>query len=91
MMLNNILVPRRGIDVGIYFSGGDTLMSEHLLNHAKVCSMLDQMGGKRMTEGVRRYLLTDTGKKGLSLDHLEHRLTAERLSEPVEEHDIVCL
>ena len=46
MMLKNHLLPCRAVDMGVDLGRGKALMSEHLLDHSQVCSILDQMSRK---------------------------------------------
>ena len=57
--------------MGIYFSCRDALVTEHLLDHTQIGSVLHKMGRKGMPEGVRRDFLTHICKQGLGLDHLD--------------------
>ena len=88
MMLKNLFLPYRAVDMGIYLSGGDALMPKHLLHHTQVGAMLQKVCGKRMAEGMRRYLLAYPCSKSLLLYHRKHGNPAERLPEPVQEQDI---
>ena len=43
MMLKNHLLPCRAVDMGVDLGRGKALMSEHLLDHSQVGSVLYQM------------------------------------------------
>ena len=83
MMRQDLLLPCRIVDMGIYLRGRNTLMAEHLLHYTKVRSMLQQMGSEGMTESMRGYLLSDSGSQGLSLYHREHGHPPERPAEAI--------
>ena len=46
--------------MGVNFSGKDRLMAEHFLDSPEVSSSIDQVGGKRVPEGMRADLLPQT-------------------------------
>ncbi len=52
MMFNNFLTEEMTVDMGIYFGGGNLLMSQHLLYHTYVGTSLQQVSSKRMTKHV---------------------------------------
>ena len=65
-------LPSGGVDVSVDLSGGDVLVAEHVLNHTEVGAILDEVGGERVPESVRRNLLVDAGEQGLTLYDGEH-------------------
>ena len=89
MMRKYVSMPCASVHMGIYLCRGDAFMTQHFLHHTQVGSPFHQMGGERMSEGMRGYLLADIRQKSLSLDHLEHRLAAQRFSEPVKKQDVI--
>ena len=82
-------LPGGGVDVGVDLSGGDVLVAEHVLNHTEVGAILDEVGGERVPESVRRNLLVDAGEHGLTLYDGEHRDTAEGLAEAVQKQGVI--
>ena len=88
-MGQDFLLPCAAVHVGIDLGGRYVLVSEHFLHYPQVCSMLDQMGRERMSEGVRRYVLENACGKGVFLHDLEQGDSADGLPKSVEEHDVV--
>ena len=52
MVIQNILMPGGSVYMRVYFRRGYIFMPKHFLHGKKVCPVLYQMGGERMTEGV---------------------------------------
>ena len=52
MWIGNVSVNLGGRDVGV---------AEHSLNRAKISAIHEKISGKRVTEGVRRDVLSDAG------------------------------
>ena len=75
--------------MGVDFGGEDGFVAQHLLHDAEVCAVFNQMGGKRVAEGVGRDLLMDSGHHGLVLHQFEDRYPAERFPELVQEQDVL--
>ena len=63
-------------------------MSEHLLDSTQIGSPLEQMSGKRVTQRVRRDILTDAGSLGETFDYLKRSLPCEFAAAAVEKEDI---
>ena len=76
MECEDAALPFAGVDVGVDFGGDYALVSEHLLDGPQVGSVLDQMCGEGVAEGVGRYLLGDAGLFALAFDHQEYHLAA---------------
>lgn len=87
-MFKDSRLPGTAVYVRVYLRGQYRLVPEHLLHHTQVRPVFNQMGGERMSEGVRGYFLADAGQEALLLYHIEDGHAAERLSEPVEESEI---
>ena len=85
------LLPFSGVDVGVDFGGENALVSEHLLDGPQVGSVLDQMCGEGVAEGVGRYFLGDAGLFALAFDHQEYHLAAQFTAAPVQEKDVLGL
>ena len=91
MMLKNGLLPGAAFDVGVYFGCEDAFVAEHFLDGAEVGTMLDEMGGERMAEGVGRNFLVNAGGHCLALDHLEYIDPAQASAVAVQKKDVfVC-
>ena len=90
-MGQDFLLPCAAVHVGVDLGGRYVLMSEHFLYNPQIGSMLDQVGGERMSEGVRRNVLEDARCKGVFLYDLEQGDSADGLSESVEEYKVVRL
>lgn len=83
------LLPGGSVYVGVNLGCSDVLMSEHVLDNTKVSSVFDEMSGERVPESMRRNLLVDACEHSLPLDNVEHGDSAERLSETVQEQDVL--
>ena len=75
MMVEDGALPLAGVDVGVDLGGEDALVPEHLLYGAEVGSVLDEVGGEGVAEGVGGYLLGDTCCLALTLDYQKYHLT----------------
>ena len=53
MKFFNHLLQIISVQMRVYLGGGNGLMTQHLLHGTQISPALDQMGGKRMSEGVR--------------------------------------
>ena len=89
MMLQNVFLPSRAVNVGIYFSGQNTFMSQHFLDCPQISPSFYKMCGKRMPESMRRDFFRDTGFQRLLLHHVEYGYAAQLPSRLVQEQDIV--
>ena len=58
----NFFTQASAVDVDVDFGGGDTFVSEHLLNGAQVGTPFEQVGGKRVAQGVWAYLFANVGQ-----------------------------
>lgn len=54
------------VQVRVDLRGEDALVAEQLLHLPDAGPALEQVGGERVPEGVRRYLLLDAGPAGAS-------------------------
>ena len=63
-------------DMGIDLCGGDAGMAQHHLNRPKIRSMIQQMGGKRMPEHVRRDGFANPGSSRAVLEDFPKTLSA---------------
>lgn len=52
MMFQDSGLPSAAVYVCIYFSGEDAFVAKHLLDSPQIGSVLNQMGGEGMAEGV---------------------------------------
>ena len=89
MMIEDGALPGGAIDMGVNLGGEDALVTEHLLNGAKIRAGLYQVSGKRMPESMGRNLLIDARRDSLSLNKIENRNAAERLAMDVKKKNIV--
>ena len=55
-------------DVGVDLGGGDVGMAEHGLDGAEVGAVHEEVGSKRVAQGVRADVLGDAGKAGVFFD-----------------------
>ena len=62
MMCENLFVKTVGIDMEIYLGSGYILVAKHLLDGSQIGSALEQVCGKGVTQGVRRYYAAYTGE-----------------------------
>lgn len=60
------------VDVCVDFGGGNLLVSQHFLDGEQIGASFQQMGGERMAEGVRAYILFDSCQFRLLLDDMEN-------------------
>lgn len=88
MIRQNLFAQHLTVDFGVDFGSRYLLMSEHHLDGSQIGSALEQMGGKRMTEGMGRDLLLDARLLTVTLDDIEHHDTRQLPAEAVEE-DII--
>ena len=72
MMLQHFALPGGGVDMGVDFGGCDVFVAKHFLDDTKVGSVLYQMSGEGVAEGVRRDFLRHAGKKRVFSDEFEH-------------------
>lgn len=75
--------------MGIDLCRDYALMAEHFLHYAQVGTVLDEVGGKGVAEGVRGDFLLYSGGLRLLLDHIEDGDTAHGLSETAQEKNVV--
>ena len=68
----DVALPCSAVDVSIDLSSDNALVTKHVLNDAKICTVLYKMSGERVPERVRRNLFSDICNQSLFLDHLEH-------------------
>src|SRR4029078_12695223 len=57
-------------DVGINLGGGNVLMPQHHLHGPQIGASIEQMRCKRMPKDVGRYVLSNFGPCGITLDNL---------------------
>ena len=90
-MSNYLLTQTDAVNVRIDFSGRYALVTEHELNDTQVCTALEQMGGKGVTESVwtHAFLYADTRHK--FLDVVEHRYARERLFQALTDEDKILI
>src|SRR5918998_607999 len=72
--------------VRVELGGADASMAEQRLDHAQVCSALEQMRREAVTERVRRDALGDAGGLRPALDELPDRLASHARPAPTDEH-----
>ncbi|MGK0425293.1 MAG: hypothetical protein ACJAZD_002827 [Ilumatobacter sp.] len=65
-------------------------MTEHLLHHAQVCSMIEQVGSARMAQNVWRKLISDAGPLPVLFDNQPGSLPCQSATASVEE-DRLCV
>src|SRR3954454_18899265 len=95
------LGPGVGLEVGPAHVGGgyvrvhlgrlDARMSQHLLDAAQVAAALEQVGGERVRQRVRRDVLRDPGVARVLAQKLEDRLARDPLAAVVQEEDVAAL
>src|SRR4029077_7436177 len=74
------------IDVGVNLRRGNIRMAQHRLYGAKIGAALEQMGGKRMTQGVRRDPFLDTGCQRITADQFPESLARQRASRAIDKY-----
>ena len=62
MTLEDSLTQVLYVKVGVNLGGSKVFVSEQLLNDAQVGSVLEQVGSKRVPQGVRRDGFCDAGR-----------------------------
>src|SRR3989339_2063153 len=70
--------------MGVYFSCKYALVPQHLLHDSQVGSVFYKVSCKRVSEGMRRYLLAYTRNNCLFSNHYKDHLSAELSSSPVK-------
>src|SRR6476646_8972992 len=75
------------IDMGVNLRGRDIGVAEHLLNRAQVRAALEQVGGERVTEGVRRHRLCDPRLFDVSAQNLPGSHSRKWLAAGVEKEN----
>ena len=80
-----------GRDVRVHLGRLDAGVAEHLLHAAQVAAALEQVGGERVAQGVRRDVLVDAGVAGVVADELEDGLAGDALAAVVQEEDVAAL
>src|SRR6476646_11043485 len=80
-----------GGHVRVHLGRLDAGVAEHLLDAAQVAAALEQVGGERVPQRVRRDVLGDPGLAGVLADELEHRLAGDALAAVVEEKNVAAL
>src|SRR6185437_3541845 len=80
-----------GRHVRVHLGRLDAGVAEHLLHAAQVAAALEQVGGERVPQRVRRHVLGDPGLAGMLADELEHRLAGDPLAAVVQEEDVAAL
>ena len=88
MIAENSLTKVIYIDVGVYLGRCDGLVSQHLLNQSQVGTVLQQVGSKRMTEGMGADILLNTGFSGQALDDGEDHGSSELATVVIDKNDI---
>ncbi len=56
--------------MGVYLCGGDVGVAKHHLHGAQVCTVAEEMGGKRVSDHVGRDILVDAGCQGCFSNYL---------------------
>ena len=79
------------VEMEIDLGGGYALVTQQSLHTAEVGTALEEVGGKGMTEGVRRYLLLDASHEGVFLDVVEDGDATEVATTMGRDEDIVFL
>ena len=87
-VVEDVALPGGAVDMGVDFGGEDALVAEHFLDGAQVGAVFDEVGGKGVAEGMRRYFLGNAGLHSVCLYHLEHRDTGERTAETVQKKNV---
>ena len=72
----------------IYLGGRDGFMPEHLLDGTDICPVLQEMGGKRMPEGVGADFFPDARQSCLLLDDGKDHGPGKTTTTPVQEQYI---
>src|SRR5438034_3281555 len=80
MHLSQIL----SVDVCVDLCRGDVRVTEHLLNRAQVSAPLQQMGGERMSQRVRRDVFRDPGTLHILRENLPRSHARQRRAASVE-------
>lgn len=80
------LLQSTALDMGVDLRSGNTCMPQHRLHRTQVRPVIEQMGGKRMPEHVRRDRRSDPGPLGLLSQERPEVLPSERPSASGHEH-----
>ena len=67
-------------NVRIYLRGGNVNMPEHDLNRTQISPTFKEMGGKRMPQGMRRYVFQQTTFLSISFQQLPEPLSCHGLA-----------
>lgn len=81
-------LPGRLADMGIDLGGENAFVPQHFLHDTEIGTVLYEMRGERVAEGVRGYLLGNAGKHCIMLYHIEDGNPAELRAAAVEEKDV---
>ena len=65
--------------MGVNLSRGYLAVTEHGLDRSEVCSPLQQMGGKRMSENMGAYMFFKTCFLSIPFQNLPEALSGKRL------------
>ena len=78
-------------DMGINLRRGDVGMAEEQLNHAQICAMVEQVGGKGMPQRVRRNRSADPGLARKQFDAIPEGLPGQCPRARAGEYRSLCL
>ena len=70
---------------------GDVGMAEHFLDHPQVGAMVQQMGGKGMTQEMRMHMLLQSGSLGALLNDLLYACCGEESPANAKKDMTLCL
>ena len=90
-MLDDLLPEKFPVDMCVDFRRSDGFVPEHRLDGPQVGPSFQQVGGKRMTEGVRTDGAVDARRFGILPDVAEDRDAREVLAPAVADEDVVVL
>lgn len=76
------------IEMNVNLGCGNRLVTEHLLNSAKVGSTLEEMGSETMAECMRGYILANTRCFGELLHDIEDHHSRKSATSAIKEKDI---
>jgi hypothetical protein len=76
------------VEVGIDLGGGNAFVAEHFLDGAEVGAAFHEVGGERMTEGMRGDIFCDTGLPDQVFEEQEDHLPRKLAAPSVEKEGV---
>lgn len=89
MVLDDFAAQHGAVDMRVDFGGGDALVPQHALDGPQVGASLEQVGGKRVAEGVGADGFPDTRAPGQLLDEVEYHDAPDAVAPAGEKHVIL--